>query len=178
MTWYLLSCLGLCIVGRQSLYVDIIVNDLIFKTMAVQVEISLEMLVAHATSDIRRGDLINENNVEWEVKRLDRIASPLITPDDLTDLRAKTMIRAGSVLDRRRVETVPLVERNQMVELIFSLGGLRIAAEGRALARAGLDIDLVAVGHGFLGRVGRHANAEFLRFDFCGASDLHVALLM
>ena len=81
-------------------------------------------------------------------------AQTLIGPDDLllqavdvpggTDdallligMEARTSLYAGRPVRPADVGAPALVDRNQIVPLIYDVGGLRIATEGRALGRAG-----------------------------------------
>lgn len=81
-------------------------------------------------------------------------AQTLIGPDDLllqpidvpggTDdplllvgMEARTALYAGRPVRPADVGAPALVDRNQIVPLIYDVGGLRIATEGRALGRAG-----------------------------------------
>ena len=81
-------------------------------------------------------------------------AQTLIGPDDLllqpvdvpggTDdalllvgMEARTALYAGRPVRPGDVGAPALVDRNQIISLIYDVGGLRIATEGRALGRAG-----------------------------------------
>ena len=81
-------------------------------------------------------------------------AQTLIGPDDLvlkpidvsggTDdpllligMETRTSLYAGRPVRPADVGAPALIERNQIIPLIYDIGGLRIATEGRALGRAG-----------------------------------------
>lgn len=81
-------------------------------------------------------------------------AKSLVTPEDLTlvsaaipgalsdpakavGLEARVAIYAGKPVRPEDLGPPTLVERNQLVTLVFISGGLAIATEGRALARGG-----------------------------------------
>jgi flagella basal body P-ring formation protein FlgA len=51
---------------------------------------------------------------------------------------AKYIIYPGRAVMQGSVGAPAVVQRNQMVEMVFTRGGLRIVAEGRALARGGV----------------------------------------
>ncbi len=125
------------LVGRRSLYVDLIVDDKMYKTLAVQVHTSLETLVARVITEVPRGMPLTENHIEWEVQRLDRLTAPLVTPDDFQGLRARSLLRPGTVLDRRKVQVIPLVERNTMVSVVTRNGGLSIRLKALAMDAGG-----------------------------------------
>lgn len=57
--------------------------------------------------------------------------------DDVIGLEARVALYPGRPIRLRDVGPPAMVERNQLVLLVFSRGGLEIRAEGRALDRAG-----------------------------------------
>ncbi|KAA0909645.1 flagellar basal body P-ring formation protein FlgA [Aquicoccus porphyridii] len=57
--------------------------------------------------------------------------------DDVIGLEARVALYPGRAIRPRDVGPPAMVERNQLVLLVFSRGGLEIRAEGRALDRAG-----------------------------------------
>src|SRR5690606_16704015 len=58
-------------------------------------------------------------------------------PDELVGLEARAMLYPGRPITIDQVGAPALVERNQMVALIYVSGGLMIETEGRSLDRAG-----------------------------------------
>jgi flagella basal body P-ring formation protein FlgA len=62
--------------------------------------------------------------------------------DDLVGMEARTILYPGRPIRLNQVGPPALVERNSIVTLLFSTGGLSIATEGRALGRAGVGDSL------------------------------------
>jgi flagella basal body P-ring formation protein FlgA len=60
-----------------------------------------------------------------------------VTLEELIGKEARVALYPGRAVHAHHVGPPTLVERNQVVPLIYTRGGLRIATEGRALARAG-----------------------------------------
>ncbi len=58
-------------------------------------------------------------------------------PDLLIGLEARVALYAGRPIRFSDVGPPAVIERNQLVPLVFMQGGLRISAEGRSLERAG-----------------------------------------
>jgi len=93
---------------------------------------------------------------EWLATRTLR-ATQVIGPDDLAPgreaarpgfvsdpaqavgMEARVTLYAGRPVPLSGLAPAALVERNQLVTLVFRHGGLEIRAEGRALGRAGPD---------------------------------------
>lgn len=55
--------------------------------------------------------------------------------DEVLGMEARIAMYPGRAVMRGAVGVPALIDRNQMVEIIYAAGGLRIKAEGRALGR-------------------------------------------
>ena len=66
------------------------------------------------------------------------------SPEQAIGMEARVTLYAGRPIPLGSLAPAAMVERNQIVELVFTQGGLAIRAEGRALGRAG-EGDLVRV---------------------------------
>jgi flagella basal body P-ring formation protein FlgA len=60
-----------------------------------------------------------------------------VTADQLIGMEARISLYAGRPIQLTDVGPPAVVERNQIVPLVYEMNGLRISAEGRSLARAG-----------------------------------------
>lgn len=72
-----------------------------------------------------------------DLVRLDpaEIAGAYTTVDEVVGLEARVAIYPGRAVMRGALGVPALIDRNQMVELVYAHAGLRIKAEGRALGR-------------------------------------------
>ncbi len=59
-------------------------------------------------------------------------------PLDVIGLEARVSLYAGRPVLRAHVGPPALIERNQIIGLVFESGGLRITSEGRSLDRGGV----------------------------------------
>lgn len=91
-----------------------------------------EMVVAART--IRAQSLIGAQDVTVTQGEAPGAATD---PADVIGQEARVALYAGRPIRRGDVGAPALIERNQIVTLVFDRGGLRIVAEGRSLARAG-----------------------------------------
>ncbi len=66
------------------------------------------------------------------------IAGTYLTPDDVIGQEARVVIYVGRPIRLGDVGPPALVDRNQIVTIVFNSGGLRISAEARALGRGGI----------------------------------------
>jgi len=60
-----------------------------------------------------------------------------VTADQLIGMEARVSLYAGRPIQLTDVGPPAVVERNQIVHLVYEVNGLRISAVGRSLARAG-----------------------------------------
>ena len=66
------------------------------------------------------------------------IPGALTTADAAMGLEARVAIYAGRPILANAIGPAAIIDRNQLVTLIFARGGLTIATEGRALGRGGV----------------------------------------
>lgn len=83
---------------------------------------------------IRAGDVVYPEDLTL---RETSGGSPSFSPDEILGLEAKRVLYAGRPVRRSDFGPPSLVERNQIVTLIFQTPALKIATEGRALGRGG-----------------------------------------
>lgn len=62
---------------------------------------------------------------------------PISDPDVIIGLEARVTLYAGRAIRFEDLGPPTLVDRNQLITLIYTTGGLQIATEGRSLGRAG-----------------------------------------
>ncbi|WP_151718873.1 flagellar basal body P-ring formation chaperone FlgA [Gemmobacter serpentinus] len=65
-------------------------------------------------------------------------------PDEVVGQEARVTLYAGRPIRMDEIGPPALVDRNQIVTLTYHVSGLRIAAEGRSLARGGVG-DMIRV---------------------------------
>lgn len=66
------------------------------------------------------------------------IPGALTSPTDALGLEARVTLYPGRAIRAADVGPAALVERNQLVTLVYNIGGLGITTEGRSLARGGV----------------------------------------
>jgi flagella basal body P-ring formation protein FlgA len=94
-----------------------------------------------ATRTIRAQAIIEPQDLTFAA-----IATPgaLDDPSDVIGMEARVVLYAGRPIRPGDIGPPAIVERNQIVALVFRQGPLTIAAEGRALARGGAG-DMIRV---------------------------------
>lgn len=88
-----------------------------------------------ATRTIRPQQLITASDVRVDPAT---VLGAYQSLDNVIGQEARVALYPGRAVMQGTVGEPALIDRNQMVELIYLHGGLRIAAEGRSLARGGV----------------------------------------
>ncbi|MEL7259443.1 MAG: flagellar basal body P-ring formation chaperone FlgA [Pseudomonadota bacterium] len=88
-----------------------------------------------AAHTIRPMTVLSERDFDYIKKD---VPGGVTDPQLLVGLEARVALYAGRPIREADVQAPAVVERNQVVELIYETNGLRIIAEGRSLGRAGL----------------------------------------
>ena len=95
-----------------------------------------------ATRTIRAHGIISAEDLAL---RPDTVAGTFSSLEGLVGQEAKVTLYMGRPIRRADVGPPALIERNQIVTLVYRAGGLTILAEGRALARAGVGTPVKAM---------------------------------
>ena len=88
-----------------------------------------------ATRTIRPAEIVTAEDVRIDAATVEGAHAAL---DEVIGLEARVALYPGRAVMRGSLGPPALVDRNQIVELVYDRGGLRIAAEGRALGRGGV----------------------------------------
>lgn len=91
-----------------------------------------DMIVAART--IRAQTVITQQDVAVKPGEISGVAAD---PGALIGKEARVALYAGRPIRLADVGPPAVIDRNQIVTLVFERGGLRIVAEGRSLSRAG-----------------------------------------
>lgn len=90
---------------------------------------------------LRAGTVITADDLRLDAKTIQGVFQSV---DDVIGQEAKVSLYAGRPVRHGEIGPPALIERNQVVPLVFNKSGLRISTEGRALARGSVG-DVVRV---------------------------------
>lgn len=100
---------------------------------------------AHATIEvpvltrpIPAGHRVNDDDVDWQAVRADRLRADALTrPEDLIGQEARRALRPGEPVRAYDLRAPVVIERGEIVSLVFTVPGLSLTARARALEDAG-----------------------------------------
>ena len=120
-----------------TVWVDVRVDGVRKGRGWVRVEILRARPVVVLTRDVRRGQVLTADDVEVRPAPAGG-RSGLADPRAVLGKRVRRTLRAGAVLTERDVETVPVVERGDLVRLVARVGAITATTLGRAVEAAGI----------------------------------------
>jgi flagella basal body P-ring formation protein FlgA len=122
------------LIGRTSFNVAIYENGKLTQSVPVLAEVLLAKPTIVAAGNINRGQTIQRNDLQIEEQcfyRAEDVTS--ITMNALIGQRAKRLIRQRSRIRPQDVESIPLVERNDLVTVWVRWGHLVVKSSARAM---------------------------------------------
>ncbi|GAB4317070.1 MAG: hypothetical protein Kow0074_05440 [Candidatus Zixiibacteriota bacterium] len=103
-------------------------------SIPVPIRVSVFDSVLVTTRKLKRHDVIHQGDVARDWVDITRYVNWTMTnPDSLNGCRAARTINAGSLVDRRWVEKIPLVQRGDRVTLEYEARGVRVTANATAM---------------------------------------------
>ncbi len=122
------------LVGRATIPIEIIVNKKTYKRVYIQYKISVLKEVLIANSRIERGAFIDNSLFRVKEQWVSGVNKQLLAADiNLEGKRMKVTIDANRALRKGMIETPPLVDRWQEVQIIARIGDVEVSTVGKAL---------------------------------------------
>lgn len=120
--------------GNFPLTLVVIDNETGNKIKYVNVRITTiaDFKVAIAEKDIKRGEELNLTNLRFESREFKNLRRNPITVNQLKNVRAKSTIKAGTIVFTNSVEDIPIVFKNEEVLVLFEDKGLSVEMKGIA----------------------------------------------
>ena len=118
---------------RVSVWTDIYVNSMPYKSIPLWFDIKVLDDVAVATTKLKAGKNLNLNDFALEKKDLTLLDKDVLKSKDVKNLRVTKSILPGEVLSYSLLGEIPLVSRGQKVKVISSYGNVSIFVKGYAL---------------------------------------------
>lgn len=118
--------------GRNSIPVEIVVNDKVYRTVQVSVNVRLVASVPVASKAIARGEEVNAGNVAMQERDITTLPDDILTAMPETGWTACLPIAEGSVLRGSWVSAPPAVISGDRVLVVVSSGSVKVTEQGIA----------------------------------------------
>lgn len=99
---------------------------------SIRIELEALARVAVATATLRRGTLLDAEDVSLRYQDISRLDKPIFSLEEIVGKRLKRSVRLGEPLERHRVEFPPLIKRGERVVIRAQSAGLLLTAAGEA----------------------------------------------
>lgn len=108
------------------------INGQVEKNIAVRAGLEAIAPVAVAISDLRRGLIIQEEDINLVRLDLVGLKNPCFDLEELIGKKMKRSVRRGQAIDRGAVEFPPMIRRGELVIITARKGPLTVTAKGIA----------------------------------------------
>lgn len=126
--------------GMVSFEVTVLEKGASRQTLPVLAEVSLRKSVVVAARPINRGEIIKPSHLQKAERTFERIEDIGVTEmSSLVGQRARKFIENQGILYSRDVESMPLINANEMVTVLVRRGNLTIRGSAKALESRGLN---------------------------------------
>lgn len=123
----------------------LILSAIAFGAYAADGPGAAEVDVAVARSDIARGELISEDDLEYKAIPLIRANSSVVRAiTDVAGKETRRALKAGELIRAGDLKRPTMVAKGSTVTMLFEAPGMRLSAMGRALAE-GAEGDTITI---------------------------------
>ena len=120
------------IIGSSSFNILFKVDGRVVKNCTVRGRIEAMAEVATAAVSLRRGSIINGDQITMARQDIARLESPCLSYEKAIGLQAIRAIRPGQPLDSHNVAPPPVIHKGEPVKIFASKGSLQISTTGIA----------------------------------------------
>lgn len=120
------------VIGSRRMTLVTRVDGRTVSNQSVRVDIEALAEVAVATSALRRGAVLDLDDIELRYQDISKFKDPIFSQDEIVGKRLKRSIRLGDPLQRNQIEFPPVVKRGERVVIQAVGRGLTLTAAGEA----------------------------------------------
>ncbi len=95
-----------------------------------RVEAYADVVIAKTT--LHKDDLVTEDKIAVEKRRIDRMKNPVFSPDEILDMQVGRTINAGNPIEHEHINSPPVIKKDDLVKILARKGALNISASGIA----------------------------------------------
>jgi flagellar basal body P-ring formation protein FlgA len=120
------------VIGSRRLTLLTRVDGQTVSNQSVRVELEAMAEIAIVSSAMRRGKILNEQDVELRYQDISKIKNPIFDLSTIIGKRLKRSVRLGDPLQANQVEFPPVIKRGERVVIQVESQGLMLSAAGEA----------------------------------------------
>ncbi|MDA3904168.1 MAG: flagellar basal body P-ring formation chaperone FlgA [Desulfuromusa sp.] len=119
-------------IGSRRMTLMTRVDGRIISNKSVRVELEALAEIAIITGTLRRGTILDSDDVELRYQDISRLKEPIFSAADVIGKRLKRSVRLGEPLQRNQVEFPPVIKRGERVVIQARSHGFILTAAGEA----------------------------------------------
>ena len=108
------------------------------RRVRLNANLKIYRMVAVTEVDLDRHEAVNGGYVVMERRDVSGNSGFFVTPDDLEGMRTRRSVKAGTMLTKKYVEPIPLINRGDVITIKACIGSVLITANGTARESGGL----------------------------------------
>jgi len=120
------------VIGSRRLTLLTRVDGQTVSNQSIRVELEAMAEIAIVTSAMRRGKILNEQDVELRYQDISKIKNPIFDLSAIIGKRLERSVRLGDPLQTNQVEFPPVIKRGERVVIQVESQGLMLSAAGEA----------------------------------------------
>lgn len=120
------------IIGSSSFSIIFRLNGKTVKNTSVSGRLEAMADVVTAVEKINKGTTISSRRLKMSRQNLVHLQNPFFNSEELIGMRAKRTIHSGRVLDKRDIETLPIINKGELVKIFANKGSMFLSTSGIA----------------------------------------------
>jgi len=119
-------------IGSRRMTLMTRVDGQIISNQSVRVELEALAEIVVSAGVLRRGELLNNDNIELRYQDVSRVKNPIYSIAEIVGKRLKRSVRLGEPLQKNQVEFPPVIKRGERVVIQAKSQGFMLTAAGEA----------------------------------------------
>lgn len=108
------------------------IDKQVVKNFSVRGTLEVVAPVAVAVTNLRRGDLVAETQIQMEPRDISTLRAPCLQLQQVIGKTLLQSIKAGSIIDLSSIEFPPVIKKGAFVKILGQNNGLQLTASGIA----------------------------------------------
>ena len=133
------------VIGSRHLTLLTRVDNQVVSNQSIRIRLEALADVAVFTGTFRRGEVLDDGDVELRYEDITRLKEPVFSVNDIVGKRLKRTVRLGEAVQKKQIEFPPVIKRGERVVIQARGHGLMLTAAGEAKqdGRSGESIRVV-----------------------------------